>query len=771
MRTLCHLLALLLPAILIVSADSAGATDARRVFIPAGDARQTLNNNLDYLEDEAGTLTIEDIVSKGDGFKAYSREKKLGYAFGGKAFWVRFNVDARSYGSREWFLTYDYEHIDNLQIYYPKEGVWQRYELDARLPYEGRTFKSRQYTVPIPTVDGPATYYVRFAPDRRFFEVSLSWSGARGIIETTSYSALTHGLFFGALGIIWLYNLALFVYLRDRLFLLYIYYLGCFTATFFYIYGMPHLFNLTGYWVESTFAAMGYLAIHGLIVFTQRFLSVGDNYKWVNRYLVFFEWALLIGAAATFVQPIGQPFRILNVIILLTVPVIAVTGILRSRTYSPARLYSLGWAVFALALVSLAARSLGLLTVNLLTTYGVMFAAVWEATLFSLALGYRIKLSDAQATDERLRAAEVQKEATRARERFLSMVSHELRSPLASISFGLDMLELRAGDRKQSEAVSRIRRASDSLEGQLRDLLTLASGNQGSLEIRPVAFDATQLVVDYAEDKRSAAEAKKLVFDVAVPDEEMVVIADPVRVGQTLTNLISNAIKYTDSGRIGVVLERLDPDRGLLRFTVTDTGIGIPGAVRPQVFKPFSRFDAMDRGQQGTGIGLAVVKTVVDHLGGTVTVSSEEGSGTQFTVEIPVAMPPSAGAEAKQGGKRRLLVVDDRDDVLTGLAALAAELGYEVDQALGPAVGANLLAADRYDVVLIDLDMPVKPGRELASETRRGGGPNSATWIIAFSAASNGPRGDSWPFDAFLAKPLSRHSLTAAIESGATARD
>jgi DNA-binding response OmpR family regulator len=152
-------------------------------------------------------------------------------------------------------------------------------------------------------------------------------------------------------------------------------------------------------------------------------------------------------------------------------------------------------------------------------------------------------------------------------------------------------------------------------------------------------------------------------------------------------------------------------------------------------------------------------------------VSSEEGSGTQFTVEIPVAMPPSARAEVKQGGSRRLLVVDDREDVLSGLAALAAELGYEVDQALGPAVGANLLAADRYDVVLIDLDMPVKPGRELASETRRGGGPNSTTWIIAFSAASNWPGGDSWPFNAFLAKPLNRHSLTAAIESGATACD
>jgi two-component system, sensor histidine kinase LadS len=771
MRTWRYLLFLLVGALIAGSADSNSTLSPGATFIPNGDARQSLNANLEYIEDARGTLTVTDIASaRGDAFQPYTRAKKLGYDFKGKAFWVRFTVDAHNYASREWFLTYDYEHIDNLQVYYPSEGAWHRFELDARLPYEGRLFKTSQYTVGIPTVSAPTTYYVRFAPDYRFFEVSLSWSGARGFVETTTYSALLHGLFFGALGAIWLYNLALFAFLRDRLYFYYIYYLGCFTATFFYIYGMQHFLNLTGYWIESAFAAAGYLAIHGLVVFTQRFLSLEEHFKWLNRYLVVIKWLLVVGAVAAFVQPVGQPFRILNVIILLTVPVIAIAGILRSRTYSPARLYSVGWALFALALVSLAARSLNLLSVNLLTTYGVMLAAVWEAALFSLALGYRIKLSEAQATEERLHAADVEREASQARERFLSMVSHELRSPLASVSFGLDMLELRASDAKQSEAVGRIRRAADNIEGQLRDLLTLASGSHGTLEIRPLAFDATQLVVDYAEERRDAAEAKKLALEVSVPDAEMLVIADPIRLAQALTNLISNAIKYTDRGRIDVVLDPIDKERGLLRFSVADTGIGIPGVVRPQVFKPFSRFDAMDRGQPGSGIGLAVVKTVVDHLGGTVTVSSEEGGGTKFTVEIPVAMPPAKREEVKQAGKRRLLVVDDRDDVLTGLAGLASELGYQVDQALGPAVGANLLAVDKYDVVLIDLDMPVKPGRELASETRRGGGPNATSWLIAFSAASNGPQNDDlWPFNAFLAKPVSRHSLTAAIESGVAA--
>jgi two-component system, sensor histidine kinase LadS len=746
---------------------AAGGSPSRTFFAAGGD-RQSLNGYLEYFEDNNGDLTIAEVTeSKQNEFKPYSSAKKFGYTFAGKALWVRFTIDASAYGHREWYLTYDYEHIDNLQIFYPAGTGWNRVEMDARLPREGRWLKTTQYTTAIPTSTRAETYYVRFAPDHRFLAISLSWSGTEGLVETTQYSAIANGLFFGALAAIWLYNLALFVFLKDKLYLYYIYYLGCFTATFLYVYGPVHLLGLMTPFGEKIFAVAAYAAIHGLVIFTRHFLSLDEHSKWLNWFLKVVQWILLAGAAAALFQPIGQPFRILNVIILVTVPVIAAAGISRSRTYPPARLYSLGWALFALALSSLAARSLNLLSSNLATTYGVMVASVWEAALFSLALGYRIKLSEAQAMEERLRTAEVEREAIRAREQFLSMVSHELRSPLTSVSFGLDMLELRARDAKQSAAVSRIRRAADAIESQLRDLLTLASGSRGTLEIRPVAFDAIQLVLDVAEERRASAEAKGLEFRVIVPEDEVLVIADPGRVTQALSNLIANAIKYTDKGYVCVVLEPFDAAEGQLRFRVEDTGPGIPGAVQPLVFKPFSRFESMQRGKEGSGIGLAVVKTVVDHLGGTITIPSQGDGGATFAVSVPVAVPAVRSESLR--GIGRVLVVDDRDDVLTGLAGLIGELGYQVDQALGPAIGANLLAANAYDVVLIDLDMPIKPGRELASETRRGGGINANAWLIAFSAAAHGLEDTLWPFNAFLSKPVKRSTLKGAIESGIAA--
>jgi signal transduction histidine kinase len=748
------------------AADAGTSPTGISVFTPTGAGKQSLSGYLTYLDDMDGSYTIDDVTTvHAKQFQPLTGKKKLGYDHQGKALWIRFEVDSRGH-SGPWFLSYDYEHVSNLQFYSLGDKGWKKTEFDASLPNDGRLIKTRQYVVPIDPENraGTSVHYVRFEPAKRFLAVPLSWSGAKGLIEAVQASEIAHGLFFGALLSIWLYNFALLLFLRDKLYLYYTYYLGCFIATFLYIYGVASLFVNSSPLVESLFAAAGYGAIHGLIIFTRHFLSLAETFKWVDRYLRLFQWLLLIGMVAAFFQPIGQPYRVLNVIILLTLPVMAVMGVVRARVYQPARLYSLGWAVFAVALSALAARSLNLVSSNLITTYGVMFASVWEAVLFSLALGYRIKLTEAQATDERLRALEIEKQATRAKEQFLTMISHELRSPLSSVSLGLDMLELRAGDNKQTAAVSRIRRAADALELQLRDVLTLASGNQGTLEIRPLAFEAVELIAGVAEEQRAAANAKGLKFEVVAPAAPIHVIADPVRIAQVLRNLVSNAIKYTESGGIRVELQAFDEDSGTLHFKVADTGAGIPAEVLPLVFAPFRRFGSLEGGREGSGIGLAVVQTVLQQLGGTVEVASRAGAGATFTVAIPAMLQPSEIPE--DNATQKILVVDDNPDLLNALVSLIAELGYKVDQALGPAAGANLLASTAYDVALIDLDMPIKPGKELAAETRRGGGPNSHAWFIAFTAGTQVAEGTGWPFNAFFQKPVDLRTLRAAIADG-----
>ncbi len=364
-------------------------------------------------------------------------------------------------------------------------------------------------------------------------------------------------------------------------------------------------------------------------------------------------------------------------------------------------------------------------------------------------------------------------ESTLARSAFLAKVSHELRSPLQGIVSALDVLSMRRGPGSDAddELIGRIRRSSLLLNTHLRDMLTLAKGEAGRLEMRPEPFDACTLVESVAASAADLASDKKLELLVDVPGSATFVVADSARIDQILTNLVINSIRYTETGQVRLGLASYDPAARLLRFTVTDTGPGIPAAMLPTLLTPDRVVTGSERRGEGSGIGLAIVRTLVDHLGGRVQVQSQLGKGTTFTVEIPAEPVESDdNDEARDAPTGRVLIVDDRDDVLDALASVLDELGFECDRATSAAVAANLLASRPYDAALVDIEMPIKGGAELADETRRGKGPNAGTRFIGMSA---GELSDAvlLRFDACLVKPIDHGALRRALlGSGYSAR-
>ena len=241
-------------------------------------------------------------------------------------------------------------------------------------------------------------------------------------------------------------------------------------------------------------------------------------------------------------------------------------------------------------------------------------------------------------------------------------------------------------------------------------------------------------------------------------------MADGARIDQVLTNLVSNSVRYTSSGRVCLTLHPYETPAARLHFTVADTGPGIPAELLPTLLEPDKLVAGSARRGEGSGIGLAVVRTLVDLLGGTVSVSSQENKGTAFDVYIPAeaidAEAPSADASGEVG---RVLIVDDRDDVLTALTSVANGLGFECDRAASAPLAANLLAARRYDAVLIDIQMPGKSGADLAAETRARAGPNRKTRLLGMSAAEGTACSPDGPFDACLVKPIDRNALASAL--------
>ena len=364
---------------------------------------------------------------------------------------------------------------------------------------------------------------------------------------------------------------------------------------------------------------------------------------------------------------------------------------------------------------------------------------------------------------ERTRVESLQ-ESLKAKGEFLSRVSHELRSPLQSVTSALDLIEDRFDmNAAQAELLARIRRGTNALNAQVRDILTLARGEVGKMEINPMPFEARELASSVAREVRREAEGKNLALEIVAPDQPIFVVADSARIDQVLTNLLTNAVRHTAQGWIRLLLHPYDQAASCLRFEVSDTGPGIDPDLIPSLFEPYSRFGEMTRSGDGAGLGLAIVHSVLQFLGGSVTVVSKLGEGTTFAVTIPAEHPDDDGASQPGPDVQRVLVVDDREEVLEGIASVVQQLGFDCDRASSVATAANLLGARAYDLVFIDLGLPVKSGYDLASEVRRSVGPNKHSRIVSISAADVPDDRRGRPFDGHLTKPITKQAIQRVI--------
>ncbi|MEO6744507.1 MAG: hybrid sensor histidine kinase/response regulator [Caldimonas sp.] len=355
-------------------------------------------------------------------------------------------------------------------------------------------------------------------------------------------------------------------------------------------------------------------------------------------------------------------------------------------------------------------------------------------------------------------------DSLQAKGEFLSRVSHELRSPLQGIVSSLDTMKDRyCRDEGEAMTLARIRRGALAINGQLRDLLTIARGDMGKIELDPMPFEVKELATTIACEVLSEAKTKGISLEIDVPEKPAFLVADAGRIDQVLTNLLTNAIRHTQEGAVRLKLHPVGED-GRLRFEISDTGPGIEERKIPALFDAFTRFAVMDGNGDwdGAGLGLAVVHSVLKFLDGNVTVESELGKGTTFKVEIPTERLPDE-PRSRESLAQRVLVVDDHEEALHGIASVVRKLGLDCDVAQSVATAANLLGARPYDLVFLDLDMPLKSGYDLAGETRRGNGPNKNARIVSISGAHVPKERHGAPFNGHLTKPIMMPAIQWAI--------
>lgn len=405
------------------------------------------------------------------------------------------------------------------------------------------------------------------------------------------------------------------------------------------------------------------------------------------------------------------------------------------------------------------------------------FALSWAALTLWLLYAVQSRRRYWAAANDRQRAIQALEQGLVTQRRFLSMVNHEVRSPLQNIVASAELLAMKDHRPESVSAIRRIRHAVTVLQGQLRDLLTIARGDSAQLPMQAETFELCELVQDVCAGLQDAALAKGLSFEVAYPPAPVTVSADPIRIAQVLRNLVENAVRYTDTGQVRV---RVDPfvgqvdtksTNGMLRFVVQDSGPGLPAAAAQRLTSSAVSFSSSIN---GNGIGLFVVRDVLQQLKGQVEVRSRDasdphGAGTCFTVCVPAMQvqlqPQPQGAEGERGHALSVLVVDDLSDVRDSLSQVTCRLGHRCLAAGSAAEARPLLARTRFDVALIDLEMPNTDGLALATEIRNGGDPNNAAMLVLISAAENRATGQSWPFDGFLQKPIDGQALARLIGS------
>ena len=319
------------------------------------------------------------------------------------------------------------------------------------------------------------------------------------------------------------------------------------------------------------------------------------------------------------------------------------------------------------------------------------------------------------------------RDADRRKDEFLAVLAHELRNPLAPIRNSLHILRMGSPRDSATDRVSEMmERQVNHMVRLVDDLLEVSRITRGKIDLRKEHVEVAAIVRGAVETSRPLIEAAGHRLAISIPGETLMLDGDPVRLNQVIANLLNNAAKYMDSGGQIWLTARREGDS--IAISIRDTGNGIPPAMLPRVFDLFMQIDRLtERGQGGLGIGLTLVKSLVELHGGSVVAFSDgKGRGSEFVVRLPLITAPSPDNSQKAIPRtspvltqRRVLVVDDNRDAAESLGMLLDLLGADVHYVFNGPEALKAVATYRPDVVILDIGMPGMDGHEVARRLRQ----------------------------------------------------
>jgi signal transduction histidine kinase/DNA-binding response OmpR family regulator/HPt (histidine-containing phosphotransfer) domain-containing protein len=694
--------------------------------------------------------------------------------------WLRVPVQVAPGSDGHWVMKLDFGLLTRVDLYVARDGRIERHAIADRgaAPQGSLGGPTPAFSL---VLQPGARYEMLVRADTNGPKIlPLSFQKPNAFYHGALVEQLLQGALFGLTMCLLMYSLAQWFNLRDRMFGAYALLVGGMTLynTAWFGLGAEYL------WGGNEWALVHMTGVASLLAATGAYLFVGSVLKSPGKDGLFtrvmhgFAIACVVSALAFSFDLISDKMLVAIVASLGILPkLLGLPGSLRrARRGDMVGIYFLtGWGVSFVTSVILAEVIKGDAGANFWTMHALQFGSAFDIVVFMRILGLHTK--DIQNAMQRAEAA------TRMKSEFLANMSHEIRTPMNAI-IGMSRLALMAEPNpKLRNYLGKILGAGEHLLGIINDILDFSKIEAGRMAVDRVAFQLDEMLEHLSSITAIKTDTKRveLIFSVprGVPAR---LLGDPLRLGQVLINLTNNAVKFTEQGEIVVAVDvvQRDGDQVLLRFAVSDTGIGMDAQQLARLFQSFTQADnSVSRKYGGTGLGLSISKQLVELMGGTIEVTSTPGVGSRFSFTVPLGIPDADSATAPLSAaalqRMRVMVVDDSASTRDALLEMLAGFGIQAEAVASGEesllrLAAAVEAGDPYQVVLMDYLMPGWDGVETIRRIRadrRFPAPPAILMISAYTREGVLQREGELPLTGFLTKPIGPallyHSLVQVL--------
>ena len=710
---------------------SAVAFDETTQSLPLGRVMQVF-------EDVGGEATLADVSAQDDLFKPHTKDT-LNAGYSHSAFWVKVDLryqpqDPRVH--RTWLLELAYPPLDSIELYLADaDGNYRLAERTGdALPFDSRQIKENNYLFELNFSPGQSqTVYLRLASQGSVQAPLTLWS-AQSYLEEQPVRIYILGLIYGVLLGMLVYNLFIYLSVRDTSYLYYIFYIASFGLYQLSVNGaaVQYFWPNNPWWANaSTPFLIGASAFFGC-QFARSFLHTASHSRWLDRALMVLMAVGVLVMVLALTTSYAVSLRLATGLALAFIVTIFTAGVVAwVRGLRVARYFVIAWSAFLLGGLVNTLMVLGYLPNVFLTMYASQIGSAIEVGLLSLALADRINaMRDLQArtlqeSGQKLAAMNQQLAHTnQLKDEFLATVTHELRTPMNGVIGSLELI-------KTLDMSPELELYTQTAEGSAREMMHMVNGilaltelQAGRLGVRPRTFGLNELIQSLSDQYGPSARSKGLQFSYEIarnlPDQW---VGDADKIRQCLECLLDNAIKFT---RVGGVILRVTgktagPGRWALAFNVIDSGIGFVHIEEAELYQNFFQVDgSMTRSYGGLGIGLAICRRLVELLGGRLTHHSQPGQGSQFQLLLELESPLES-SQPGEGRSRRpddcvVLLVEDSSPGQVVLRGMLLKMGYRVLSVDNGVDAIDILRRERVDAVVLGCPFSQVSGASMGSQ-------------------------------------------------------